>query len=206
MPSGAPEYKIGFWTVKVSPLDLNFKTGNFSTPNRIFMTRDSGDITGDRASGNFKTKEFTIYGHVVMHDSEGNFAGLSSTKPTHSRGPATLTADQVHIDGAAKVYTATGNVHYVQADTTTDADTGTLNDINHDLDLVGHVHIVQGERNMQADHVLYNTVSGQAHAEGDPVTMQFPSEVNQHIATPRPIKVKVPGQKSKPAPSPTPSP
>jgi lipopolysaccharide assembly outer membrane protein LptD (OstA) len=205
LPSNATKLQVGVWTVRVTQLDVNFKNGNFSTPDRVVMTRDSGDITGDRASGNYKSKEFTIYGHVVMHDTQGNFAGVSSTKPAQSRGPATLTADQVHIDGAAKVYTATGNVHYVQADTTTDADKGTLDDTSHDLDLVGNVHIVQGSRNMQADHVLYNTVSGQAHAEGDPVTMQFPSEVHQSIATPRPIKLKVPGQKSKPSPSPSPS-
>jgi len=205
LPSNATSFKVGVWTVRMTQVDVNFKTGNFSTPDRVEMTRESGDITGDRASGNYKTKDVTIYGHVVMHDTQGNFAGLSSTKPAHSRGPATLTADQVHIDGTAKVYTATGTVHYVQADTTTDADKGTLNDLSHDLDLVGNVHIVQGDRNMAADHVLYNTVSGQAHAEGNPVTMQFPSEVNPHIATPRPIKIKNPLQKTKPAPSPTPS-
>jgi len=205
LPSNADKFQVGVWTVRMTQVDVNFKNGNFSTPNRVVMTRGGGDITGDRASGNYKTKDMTIYGHVVMHDTEGNFAGVSSTKPTHSRGPATLTADQVNINGTSKIYTATGSVHYVQADTTTDANKGVLNDLTHDLDLLGSVHIVQGDRNMEADHVLYNTVSGQAHAEGDPVTLQFPSEVHQSVATPRPIKLKVPGQKkSAPAPSPTP--
>jgi lipopolysaccharide export system protein LptA len=172
------------------------------------MTRGGGDISGDRASGNFKTKTLTIYGHVVMHDTEGNFAGLSNPKPTRSRGPATLTADQVHIDGASKVYTADGHVHYVQADVTTDADKGVLTDPTHDLDLTGNVKIVQGPRNMEADHVVYNTVSGEAHAEGNPVTLQFPSGVTRTIATPRPIKIKNPTTKkgqatASPAPSPS---
>ncbi len=205
LPSNATAFQVGVWNVRMTQLDVNFKTGNFSTPDGDVMTRDGGDITGDRASGNYKTKDVMIYGHVVMHDTQGNFGGLSSTKPAQSRGPATLTADRVHIDGTAKVYTAIGHVHYVQADTTTDADKGTLDDLTHQLDLLGNVHIVQGDRNMQADHVLYNTVSGQAHAEGNPVTMQFPSDVNVHVATPRPIILKIPGQKSKPAPAPTPS-
>ena len=51
------------------------------------MTRGGGDITADRASGNYKSKAATLYGHVVMHDTEGNFAGLSSTKPAKSHGP-----------------------------------------------------------------------------------------------------------------------
>lgn len=205
--AGPDQIQVGVWNVHSSLMDVNFKTGDFSTPQRITMTRDGGDITADRASGNFKTKQMTLYGNVVLHDTEGNFAGLSSTKPAHSKGPATLTADQVHIDGVGKVYTATGNVHYVQADTTVDADTGVLNDVAHDLDLKQNVKIVQGDRNMAADHVLYNTVSGQAHAEGD-VTMQFPSEINPRVATPRPIHIPNPLQRhhggASPAPSPSP--
>jgi len=193
------------WTVHASLLDVNFKTGDFSTPDKVTMTRGGGDITADRASGNYKSKAATLYGHVIVHDTQGNFAGVSSTKPTSSRGPSTLTADQIHIDGVGKIYTATGNVHYVQADTTVDADKGVLNDLTHDLDLMGNAKIVQGDRNMEADHVLYNTVSGQAHAEGDPVTMQFPSEVTAHIATPKPLHVKNPLQKKASSP-PTPSP
>jgi lipopolysaccharide export system protein LptA len=214
-PSGSPvpipsgenaTFQVGVWTVHAALLDVNFKTGDFSTPDQVTMTRGGGDITADRASGNYKANKASLYGHVVMHDTEGNFAGLSSVKPAKSRGPSTLTADQVDIDSKAKVYTATGNVHYVQADTTVDSDKGVLNDETHDLDLTGHVKIVQGERNMLADHVLYNTISGQAHAEGDPVTMQFPSQVAPHIATPKPIHIKNPLQKGAPAPSPTHSP
>jgi len=197
--------QVGVWTLHAALLDANFQTGDFSTPAQITMTRGGGDITADRASGNYKTKDATLYGHVVMHDTEGNFAGLSSTKPAKSRGPATLTADQVHINGKGKIYTATGNVHYVQADTTVDSDSGVLDDLTHALDLHGHVHIVQGDRNMVADHVLYNTVTGQAHAEGD-VTMQFPSEVNPHLATPKPLKINNPLEKKKPAPAPSASP
>ena len=203
---GPDKFQVGVWTVHMSQADVNFKSGDFSTPQHVTMTRGGGDITADRASGNYKTKTSTLYGHVVLHDTEGNFAGLSSTKPAKSRGPSTLTADQVHIDGVGKVYTATGNVHYVQADTTVDSDTGVLNDISHDLDLKGNVKIVQGQRNMAADHVLYNTISGQAHAEGD-VTMQFPSEVNPHVATPKPIHIPNPLQHHKGGtPAPTASP
>jgi lipopolysaccharide export system protein LptC len=204
--SGRPDtFQVGVWTVHMLSVDVNFKSGDFSTPQQITMTRGGGDITADRGSGNYKSKGATLYGHVVLHDTEGNFAGLSSTKPAKSRGPSTLTADQVHIDGLGKIYTATGNVHYVQADTTVDSDKGVLNDGTHDLDLTGNVKIVQGQRNMAANHVLYNTISGQAHAEGD-VTMQFPSAVNTHVATPKPIHIPNPLQRHKGAPAPTPTP
>ncbi len=200
--TGGGSYKIGVWTVMTSPLDANFKSGDFSAPKKVHMTREGGDIVADRADGNYKTKLIYLYGHVVMHDAEGNFSGIASAKGSRSRGPATLTADKVQIDGSAKVYTATGNVHYVQADTIVDADKGVLHDVTHELDLTGHVHIVQGDRTMTADHVLYNTITGQAHAEGN-VTMQFPSELNPHFATPRPIHIPNPLERHKPAPAPS---
>lgn len=201
-PAGA-SFRVGIWTVHTSKVDTNWKSGDFSTPEQIVMSREGGDITADRANGNYKTKNATLFGHVVMHDSQGNFAGLSETTPTESRGPATLTADQVQIDGLAKVYKASGSVHYVQADTTVDAERGQLNDTSHDLYLEGSVHIVQGDRNLVADRVHYNTVSGDSHAEGN-VTMQFPSQVNPHFATPKPIRIKNPLEKHKPEPTPTP--
>ncbi|HEX8805589.1 MAG TPA: LPS export ABC transporter periplasmic protein LptC, partial [Candidatus Aquilonibacter sp.] len=67
-PTGLPSpdtFQVGVWTVHASQLDVNFKTGDFSTPQRMTMTRDGGDITADRASGNFKTKQATLYGNVI---------------------------------------------------------------------------------------------------------------------------------------------
>jgi lipopolysaccharide assembly outer membrane protein LptD (OstA) len=192
-PSASPgvpqaSFDLGVWTVHASSIDANFKSGDFSTPAKVVMTRTGGDVTADRANGNYKHQVLYLNGHVVMHDSQGN--GLNSLEgaPSRPAGPSTLTADKAQIDGAAKVYKAIGNVHYVQADTVVDADTGTLNDTTHSLLLEGGVHIVQGTRSMTAQKVLYNTVTGTAHAEGD-VTMQFPGEMHRHLATPRPLKL-----------------
>jgi lipopolysaccharide assembly outer membrane protein LptD (OstA) len=185
---GNASFDLGVWTVHASSIDANFKNGDFSTPAKILMTRNGGDVSADRANGNYKRQVLYLNGHVVMHDSEGN--GLSGLEgaPSRPAGPSTLTADQAQIDGAAKLYKANGNVHYVQADTVVDADSGTLNDDAHTLLLEGTVHIVQGTRSMTARKVLYNTVSGTAHAEGD-VTMQFPGEMRRHLATPKPLKI-----------------
>jgi lipopolysaccharide assembly outer membrane protein LptD (OstA) len=191
-PSAAPaSFDLGVWTVHASSLDANFKNGDFSTPNKIVMTRNGGDVSADKANGNYKRQMLFLNGNVVMHDTQGNaqaIAGDAGGAPPHAPSPSTLTADQAQIDGAAKVYKAIGNVHYVQADTVVSANTGTLNDAAHTLLLEGAVHITQGTRSMTARKVLYNTQSGTAHAEGD-VTMQFPGELHRKLATPRPIKV-----------------
>jgi lipopolysaccharide export system protein LptC len=203
-PNPPPSFDIGVWTVHASSIDANFKSGDFSTPAKVVMTRVGGDVTADRANGNYKKQMLFLNGHVVMHDTQGNYGGLSSGAQSQSSGPSTLTADKAQLDGGAKIYKAMGNVHYVQADTVVDADNGTLNDATHDLLLEGRVHITQGTRNMTAGKVLYNTITGSAHAE-DNVTMQFPSEFKRHLATPKPLKV--PKNKfTEPVPAPPASP
>ena len=127
-PGSAPAaFDLGVWTVHASSLDANFKTGDFSTPAKVVMTRVGGDVTADRANGNYKKQELYLNGHVVMHDSQGGAGSLTdSGAGSHPSSPSTLTADKAQIDGAAKVYRAIGNVHYVQADTNVTADNGTL--------------------------------------------------------------------------------
>jgi len=192
-PGSAPAaFDLGVWTVHASSLDANFKTGDFSTPAKVVMTRVGGDVTADRANGNYKKQALYLNGHVVMHDSQGGAGSLTeSGGGAHPSSPSTLTADEAQIDGAAKVYRAIGNVHYVQADTNVTADNGTLDDQAHTLLLQGAVHIVAGTRKMNAGKVLYNTQTGDAHAEKD-VTMQFPGEFHRKLATPKPLKVPAP--------------
>ena len=202
-PQGAA-FDLGVWTVHASSVDANFKTGDFSTPAKVVMTRNGGDVSADRANGNYKTQIVNLVGHVVMHDTQGDYGGMGGENAP-SNGPSTLTADKAEIDGAAKVYKAIGNVHYVQADTVVDADNGTLNDTTHDLFLQGNVRIVQGVRKVNAENVVYNTVTDKAHAEGN-VTMQFPGQLHRGLATPRPLNVPK-NPLTKPAvPTPAPSP
>ena len=190
-PSGeAAAFDLGVWTVHANSIDANFKNGDFSTPAKVVMTRVGGDVSADRANGNYKKKVLFLNGNVIMHDSQGTGASsiAGGSPPPGPSSPSTLTADKAQIDGAAKMYKAIGNVHYVQADTVVDANTGTLNDVEHSLLLEGAVHIVQGTRSMTAQRVLYNTQTGKAHAEGD-VTMQFPGELHRGLATPKPLKL-----------------
>jgi lipopolysaccharide export system protein LptA len=173
----------------MTQVDYNNTTGNFSTPNHVTMTRNGGDVSADRANGNSQRQVATLIGNVVVHDVQGAFgSGGNST----SQGPATLTTDALKIDGAAKVYVATGNVHYTRGITNVTADQGTLDDAAHVLYLQGNVHVAQGDRSLAADRVRYDTITGDAHAEGGNVILQFPGGAGPTIATPRPIHIKNP--------------
>ncbi|MBV9277689.1 MAG: hypothetical protein JOZ97_05580 [Candidatus Eremiobacteraeota bacterium] len=209
-------FNMGLCRISTGSLDTNnFRAGDFTVPSHISVTCPNRSIDADRARGNFGRKRATLYGHVVIHDTQGG-AGLADFSPSGaaSAGPATLTSDQLEIDSLNKTYTAIGNVHYVQGNRVIDARQGTLddnskiltleslhfaegvqsgnanhgvlNDATHDLDLTGAVHVVDGDRSMDADHILYNTQSGALHARGH-IVMQFPG---QEAGAPAPRKKK----------------
>jgi lipopolysaccharide assembly outer membrane protein LptD (OstA) len=185
--------KVGTWTMTTDELDTNLATGAFSAPHAVTMTRADGSlIKADRANGNYKLQQAALFGHVSVHDASGTF-GLKSAQGTQaqSRGPATLTADELHVDDKTLLYDATGTVHFTQGDTVVDAQTAHLNDNTHVLDLAGKVHVVQGDRTLDADRATYNTQSGSGEADNN-VTITFPG-VTPTIATPKPITIKGPG-------------
>lgn len=185
--------KIGEWNLVTDQLSANLQTGQFSAPDHVTMTRTDGStVVADRATGNYKQHQAQLYGNVTVHDASGTF-GLRSAQGTQasSRGPATLTSDELKLDDTAHLYDATGHVHYVQGDTDVTSDTAHLNDSTHVLDLKGKVHVVQGDRTLDADTATYNTQSGYGEASSN-VTVTFPG-VTPSIATPKPITIKGPG-------------
>jgi lipopolysaccharide assembly outer membrane protein LptD (OstA) len=191
MAAGAKtQAKVGEWNMATAQLNANLRTGAFSAPQHVTLTRQDGSVvTADRATGNYRQKQASLYGHVSVHDASGTF-GLKSAQKSSSRGPATLTADQLQLNDTTHIYDASGNVHYEQGDTTADAQTAHLNDTTHELQLTGKVHVVQGDRKMDADSAVYNTQTGDGTAQNN-VTMTFPG-VTPSIATPKPITIKGP--------------
>ena len=139
-PAGAG-FSFSDWHVATGQLDANWQTGNFTTPGRVVLTRPGSDIEADHAIGNFKQHQATLNGHVVLHDNNGvltNFAGQPG-----SRAPASLTCDNLAIDGATKTYVATGNVHFTQGATEVRADRAVMNGLTHDIHLYGNVQLTQ---------------------------------------------------------------
>ncbi|MGZ3498237.1 MAG: LptA/OstA family protein [Vulcanimicrobiaceae bacterium] len=195
--SGSPAARgataqVAEWTIQSDEVDTNIKSGDFSSPHHLLLTRaDGSTIEADRGTGNYKKRFFQLYGKVAIHDQSGSFGGLSSAQQ-NVHGPATLTCDELQVDSASKVYHAIGSVHYIQQNTTADADDARLNDKTHQLDLQGKVHLVQGARTLDAARATYNTFSQDGEAGGD-VRMIFPGAITPSIATPKPIKVpKIP--------------
>ena len=177
------------WTLVTDQIHANLRTGTFSAPDHVTMTRaDGSTIVADRASGNYKRQQAALFGHVTIHDASGTF-GLSSAQGTQasSRGPATLTSDELRLDDKARLYDAFGNVHFEQGDTKADSQTAHLDDGTHVLNLTGKVHVVQADRTIDAAQATYNTQTGFGEADNN-VLITFPG-ITPSIATPKPIKI-----------------
>ena len=179
--------KVGEWDLRTGRLNANLASGAFSAPGKVTLTRSDGSvIVADRANGNYKQRKANLFGHVSVHDASGTF-GLKSAQGAQSRGPATLTSDELRLDDNTHLYDASGSVHYEQGETTADAKTAHLNDATHELELTGKVHVVQSDRTIDADRAIYNTQTGAGEADSN-VVVTFPG-ITPTFATPKPIKI-----------------
>lgn len=180
----------GFDHIQFNHLDWNMNTGDYTIPDRFTAVRQGTELTADRATGNSKKKLLHAVGHVVVHQTAALQSGGDVTKVT-SQGPSTLTCDKLDVDGIAKTYVATGNVHFTQADREGTSDNATLNDNTHMLHMVGHVHLRDKEQTLDGDVVDYNTVTGEANVAGSPALIRMPME------TPAPAARKTAAPKKK---------
>ena len=140
-PAGGAGFSFSDWQVSTGQLDANWATGAFSTPGHIVLTRTGSSIEADHANGNFKSHQATLNGNVVLHDSNGVLTGFAGQGP--SRVPATLTCDNLNIDGGTKTYIATGNVHFTQGGRTMCAGRAVMNGLTHEIHLYDHVQLTQ---------------------------------------------------------------
>jgi lipopolysaccharide export system protein LptA len=180
----------GFDHIQFNHLDWNMNSGDYKIPDRFTAVRQGTELTADNATGNSKKKVLHALGHVIVHQSAPLKSGGDVTKIT-SQGPSTLTCDKLDVDGNRKIYVATGNVHFTQADREGTSDTGILDDSNHMLHMQGHVHLRDKEQTLEGDVVDYNTVTGEANVSGSPAIIRMP------IETPTPGPPKPPAAKKK---------
>ncbi|HXP92578.1 MAG TPA: L-threonylcarbamoyladenylate synthase [Candidatus Binatia bacterium] len=164
----------GQFSVETDETNYNLNNGDFEMPHHVHFTRPGTDVTGDRAHGNTRNDTITITGHVVLHQTGAvNSLGAGAQKVT-SEEPSTLMTDELQVDGKAKTYTAIGNVHWAQGNKKLSADHGVLNELTHQLNLQGNVHIEQNQQSMDADRVDYDTETEDGKAYGAPVVSRLP--------------------------------
>ncbi len=188
-PAPRPAPQGGFDTpdyhIDTNRARYSLDTGDFTMPEKVHLTRPGTDAIADSAHGNSKLGTATLIGHVVVHDS-GNAPEAAGVAPYRGSGPATLTCDQLDIDARAKLYTATGHVHFTQGTSRGTADKAVLNRANGNLHLEGDVHLSQNGSTISAQAIDYNLISKDADVQGSPVKMTQP--VANPAPPPRPAE------------------
>jgi len=165
----------GFDHIDTAHISFNYDNGNFTLPGHFTASSKATTITADHATGNSKQKLLHANGNVIVHQDAQTTKDAKTGAPVAQK-PSTLTCDKLDVDGITKVYTATGNMHFVQEggrDATADA--ATLDDANHHLHMQGNVHVKDKDRTINASTIDYDTASGQIEADGD-VTITAPAE------------------------------
>jgi len=123
---------------------------------RVHLQRPGTQIDADELVGNLRAQTYTVRGNVIVHSDPKVDSAVAVTE---SDQPFTLTADTVDVERTALRYAAKGNVHFVQGTREGRADTALLDEKIHDLDLVGHAHVSEGEQQANADRMHYNTLN-----------------------------------------------
>src|SRR5580700_4398758 len=104
---------IGGFDIRSSSIDYNYTTGDYKIPTRFTATNGGTDISADHAVGNSKHKLITADGNVIVHQN-GPLQNHGAQAQKFTQVPSTLTCSHLDADGSAKMYTAVGNVHFVQ--------------------------------------------------------------------------------------------
>jgi len=178
----------GFDHIVTDKFEYNLNSGDFTIPGHFSATRAGTDLSADAATGNSKRKLLHAVGRVVLHSIQGASGGAVAQRPS------TLTSDKLDADGARKMYTATGNMHFTQeGGREANSDNAVLDDANHHLHMEGNVHVRNGEQTIDAAVLDYDTLSGQLIGSGN-VTISTPVETPTPGAsgTAKPKRKKLP--------------
>jgi lipopolysaccharide export system protein LptA len=125
---------------------------------RYHLHRPGTDVDADRVDGNVGARVYEVSGHVVVHD-DPSIDRNSATSQVESSLPIIVHADRMSVDETKKIYAAHGGVTFEQGDRHGSADAATLNDVTHDLDLMGSARVAEGDRSLTADAIHYNTLT-----------------------------------------------
>jgi len=182
----------GDQSVTSDAIHWNQNSGDFNMPGKASFARTGTDAVGDSANGNTKNATLSLRGHVTVHDN-GQAPEAASEKGYSEKGPATITADALDVDGKSRIYTAKGNVDFSQGDEKGHADNGILDRGAGTLHLDGNVKLSQGDSTMSARVVDYNLNTKDVKASGAPVIIRQPApSPAPKSATPKPKHKKLP--------------
>lgn len=162
-------------------------------PGRVHLHRPGTDMDADSLVGNMNGQTYVLKGNVVLHSDPKTDTAFAATE---SSDPLTLSADEMDVERKALRYVAKGHVQFTQGTRSGRADTATLDEKLHDLDLIGHAHVSDGIQQANSDRMHYNTANRKFQGTGNvkiiaPIPTATPAPPGT-TPTPAPKKRRVP--------------
>lgn len=183
-----PEYRI-------VTEQITYKgNGDFTMPHHVELSRPGSDATADRAEGNQHRGTIKLFGNVVVHD-DGRAPEASENDQYAKGGPSTLTCDELDVDSKAKIYIASGHMHYEQGARKAEAERGVLNRGSGMLHLEGNVKTTDGASTLAAHQLDYNLNTKKVLADGKPIVIKQPvpsPEPGSVSPSPKPKRNRLP--------------
>jgi lipopolysaccharide assembly outer membrane protein LptD (OstA) len=188
--SNSSAMEMNGYQIITAQTNWNLKTGDFTMPQEVKVTRPGTDARGDKAKGNTHIETATLVGNVVVHDDGG--APEAKDAGQDYQGPATITCNELTLDSKNKSYDARGDVRFVQGNRVGTAQRGVLNQSTHMLHLEGNVVLAEGGTSMKANVVDYNLLTRDVIASGAPMIIRepIPQRSPGPPASPKPPKKK----------------
>jgi lipopolysaccharide export system protein LptC len=166
-----------YYTLETTVLRYNTGSGAFVADAPVRITKPRLAAAADKADGNAKTGAASLRGSVQVHDEGG-----PRSPQGKNAAPATLTCDQLDLDGKRDTYHAEGHAHYESADRTATAQTMVLDRKRKTLHLEGDVVLTQGSSTAHAAVVDVDLASGRTVSTGAPVILSQPASPNPRPA------------------------
>ncbi len=190
---GLPSFETPEYRIETD--DISYKgNGDFTMPHHVSLTRPGSDAVADRAEGNQKRGTIKLFGNVVVHDN-GKAPEAGDNDEYAKGGPSTLSCDQLDVDSKAKIYIASGHMHFEQGTRKAEAERGVLNRGSGMLHLEGEVKTTDGTSTLSAKNLDYNLNSKKVLADGKPIIIKQPVPTpapGSVSPSPKPRRIRLP--------------
>ncbi len=170
-----------YYTVQAQTFNYNLGSGDFTVPGHVTLRRPGLEAAADNARGNVKAGKAELHGNVRVHD----VGGKGSPQGANAE-PATLTSDDLYVDGKADTYRATGHASYDSRTRHAKADTMIYDRKHQVLHLEGTVTVIQNDTTMNAGAIDVDIKKGDTTSVGQPITVTKPTPNPSATATARP--------------------
>ena len=147
--------------------------GDFTMPHHVALSRPGSDAVADQRRRQPEARHDQA-ARQRRRSRQRQGAGGRRNDQYAKGGPSSLTCDELDVDSKAKIYIASGHMHFEQGERKADAERGVLNRGSGMLHLQGDVKTTDGTSTITAQNLDYNINTKKILADGKPIVIKQP--------------------------------